>query len=146
MTPSDEKKIRSQLERILAEESIEYEKHGDDESFYYVFPAGSTEIWLGLAERSDHSILMFYSPLLGGISEMDAGFAMVKLNHQLPFGSLVYHEDQKEIGLSYMVAIDDLGKKELLMPLTMLKQHADHIDDMLQEVIGGLKPKERKKH
>jgi hypothetical protein len=140
---TDIKFIRLQMEEILHKEGVEYEKQGYSESPQYVFPAGSTVILLGLVEKSDHCILIFYSPLLGDITEKDAAFAMVKLNHQLPFGSLVYHEDQKEIGISYMMAIDNLGTKELMIPLKMLQNHADQIDDMLQEIIGGTKTQDR---
>ena len=135
--------IRLQLEEILYNEGMEYEKQGDKDSPQYVFPAGSTVILLGIVEKSDHCILIFYSPLLGEVTENDAAFAMVKLNHQLPFGSLVYHEDQKEIGISYMIAIDNLGTKELMIPLKMLMKHADTIDDMLQEIMGGIKTQDR---
>lgn len=143
MTSPDIKKIRIQLEKILDREGIQYEKNGDMGSHRYVFPAGSTDIWLALAEKKDYSVLMFYSPLLVNVTEDDAAYAMVKLNHQLPFGSLVYNENENELGLSYMVAIDDLGQKELLVPLKVLQENADHIDDMLQEVIGGTRTEEK---
>ena len=143
MTSANLKKIRIQLEKILDTEGIEHEIQGKRGSYRYIFPAGSTKIWLGLSEKEEYCVLMFYSPLLGDISEKDAGFAMVKLNHQLPFGTLVYQDDDKELGLSYMVAIDDLGTKELLIPLEMLQRNADLIDDLLLEVIGGIKTGDR---